>query len=97
MAQVQTSTVSGEMALRFIQFVQMHAQNASFCLGRIGNAKPNLDMARLLIDQLAAIAVKTKGNLTADEETVLQNALTNLENTYAEVRRASPGAPGSGL
>lgn len=85
------------MALRFIQFVQMHAQNASFCLGRVGNAKPNLAMARLLIDQLAAIAVKTRGNLTSDEETVLQNALNNLESAYAEVRHATPEAPSSGL
>ena len=75
------------MTLRFIQFVQMHAQNASFCLGLIGNAQPNLDMARMLIDQLGAIAFKTRGNLTTDEQTVLQNALDNLQAAYEEVRQ----------
>ncbi len=84
------------MTLRFIQFVQMHAQNASFCLGRIGNAQPNLDLARMLIDQLAAISVKTQGNLTPDEETVLQNALTMLQTAYEEVRQKTAGAPDTG-
>jgi len=93
MAEVQTSTVSGEMTLRFIQFVQMHAQNALFCLGRVGNGKPNLAMARLLIDQLGAIAFKTRGNLSPDENTVLQNALDNLQIAYEEVQHNTPGTP----
>lgn len=97
MAEVQTNTVSGEMSLRFIEFVQMHSQNAAFCLGKIPNpqtGKPsvNLGLARLLIDQLAAIAHKTKGNLSEDEEKVLQNALSNLQITYVEVQKAAAAA-----
>lgn len=94
MAEVQNTNVSGEMSLRFIEFVQMHAQNAAFCLGKIPNpqtGKPsvNLKFARMLIDQLAAIAFKTRGNLTEDEDKVLQNALSSLQLSYVEVQKAS--------
>ena len=92
MAEVQSTTVSGEMTLRFIEFVRLHSQNAAFCLGLIphpttGKAEPNLALARMLIDQLAAIAHKTKGNLTVDEEAVLNNALSNLQTAYVEAQR----------
>lgn len=81
------------MTLRFIEFVQMHSQNAAFCLGRIpnpqtGKASVNLGLAKMLIDQLAAIALKTQGNLTPDEDTVLQNALSSLRIAYVEVQQA---------
>jgi hypothetical protein len=94
MAEVQNTNVSGEMSLRFIEFVQMHSQNAAFCLGKIPNpqtGKPsvNLGLARILIDQLAAIAHKTRGNLSEDEEKVLQNALSSLQITYVEVQKAA--------
>ena len=68
MAEVQTSVTSGEMAARFIEFVRMHAHNAGLCLGRVphprtGKPEVNLDLARVLIEQLAAIELKTRGNL----------------------------------
>lgn len=92
MAEVQTTTTSGEMTLRFIEFVRMHSQNAAFCLGLIpnpqtGKPQPNLGMAKLLIDQLAAIAVKTHGNLNTEEETVLNNALSSLQMAYVEAQK----------
>ena len=91
MAEVQNTTVSGEMSLRFIEFVRLHSQNAAFCLGLIphpqtGKPEANLALARMLIDHLAAIAHKTKGNLTADEETVINNALSNLQRAYVEAQ-----------
>ena len=87
MAEVQNTTVSGEMTLRFIEFVRMHSQNASFCLGLIphpqtGKPQVNLPVARGLIEQLEALAVKTRGNLSLDEQTVLNNALTHLHTAY---------------
>lgn len=96
MAEVQKTTVSGEMTFRFIEFVRMHAQNASLFLGRIPNpqtGKPqvNLDVARMLIGQLAAIEVKTRGNLTAEETSVLENTLASLEAGYAEAAHPSGG------
>lgn len=97
MAEVQNTNVSGEMSLRFIEFVQMHSQNAAFCLGKIPNpqtGKPsvNLKLARMLIDQLAAIAFKTRGNLTEDEDKGIQNALSSLQMAYVEVQKASGNA-----
>ena len=85
----QTPVSSGEMAQRFVEFVMMQAQNAAFMLGQIphpqtGKAEVNLDMAKLLIDQLVMIQEKTKGNLTTDESKILANALSNLQIVFVE-------------
>jgi len=103
MAEVQKTTLSGELTQRFIEFVVMHAQNAALFLGQIPNPKTgqgevNLDLARMFIDQLAMIQEKTRGNLTSEEAKVLSNALSNLQMAYVEIARESgsgrpPGAP----
>ena len=95
MAEVQTSTQSGELSQRFIEFVMMHAQNAALFLGQIPNPKTgegevNLELAKMFIDQLAMIQEKTRGNLTNEESTVLRNALSNLQMAYVEVAREAP-------
>src|SRR6266567_2136295 len=95
MAEVQTSTQSGELSQRFIEFVMMHAQNAALFLGQIPNPKTgegevNLELAKMFIDQLAMIQEKTRGNLTNEESTVLRNALSNLLMAYVEVAREAP-------
>ena len=97
MAEVQKTTLSGELSQRFIEFVVMHAQNAALFLGQIPNPKTgepevNLDLARMFIDQLAMIQEKTRGNLTSEETKVLSNALSNLQMAYVEVARESGGA-----
>ena len=95
MAEVQTTTQSGELSQRFIEFVMMHAQNAALFLGQIPNPKTgegevNLELAKMFIDQLAMIQEKTRGNLTNDESTVLKNTLSNLQMVYVEVARQVP-------
>ena len=95
MAEVQKTTLSGELTQRFIEFVLMHAQNAALFLGQIPNPKTgepevNLDLARMFIDQLAMIQEKTRGNLTSEEAKVLSNALSNLQMAYVEVARQTP-------
>src|SRR5712664_3352917 len=95
MAEVQKTTLSGELSQRFIEFVVMHAQNAALFLGQIpnprtGEAEVNLDLARMFIDQLAMIQEKTRGNLTSEEAKVLSNALSNLQMAYVEVARETP-------
>ena len=97
MAEVQKTTLSGELSQRFIEFVVMHAQNAALFLGQIpnprtGEAEVNLDLARMFIDQLAMIQEKTRGNLTSEEAEVLSNALSNLQMAYVEVGRERPGS-----
>jgi hypothetical protein len=94
MAEVQTSTQTGELSQRFIEFVMMHAQNAALFLGQIPNPKTgegevNLELAKLFIDQLAMIQEKTRGNLTGEEATVLRNALSNLQMAFVEVARVT--------
>ena len=89
MAEVQKTTLSGELSQRFIEFVVMHAQNAALFLGQIPNPKTgepevNLDLARMFIDQLAMIQEKTRGNLTNEEATVLRNTLSNLQMAFVE-------------
>jgi Domain of unknown function (DUF1844) len=95
MAEVQTSTQSGELSQRFIEFVMMHAQNAALFLGQIPNPKTgegevNLELAKMFIDQLSMIQEKTRGNLTSEESTVLRNALSNLQMVYVEVAQQAP-------
>ncbi len=95
MAEVQTSTQSGELSQRFIEFVMMHAQNAALFLGQIPNPKTgegevNLELAKMFIDQLAMIQEKTRGNLSSEEATVLRNTLANLQMVYVEVAQQAP-------
>ena len=97
MAEVQTTTQSGELTQRFIEFVMMQAQNAALFLGQIpnpqtGQGEVNLDLAKMFIDQLAMIQEKTRGNLTSEEATVLRNTLSNLQMAFVEVSQ-NKGAP----
>ncbi len=96
MAEVQTTTQSGELTQRFIEFVMMQAQNAALFLGQIpnpqtGKAEINLEVARMFIDQLAMIQEKTRGNLTTDETTVLRNALSSLQMAFVEASGGKSG------
>jgi hypothetical protein len=95
MAEVQTSTQSGELSQRFIEFVMMQAQNAALFLGQIPNPKTgegevNLELAKMFIDQLAMIQEKTRGNLSSEEAAVLRNTLANLQMVYVEVAQQAP-------
>lgn len=107
MAEIQTTTQSGALAQRFIEFVMMQAQNAALFLGQIpnpqtGEPETNLELARMFIDQLAMIQEKTRGNLTSEEANILRNTLTNLQMVFVEVSgggmsagAASPPPPSS--
>jgi hypothetical protein len=66
--------------------------------------QPRVDLmgARQSIDMLAILSEKTKGNLTPDESTLLDNALFELrmgflEITQALARSAANRTPGSGI
>ena len=101
MAEVQTSTESGEMAQRFIELVMMQAQNAAYALGQIphpetGEAPVNLELARLFIDQLDVLRAKTRGNLSPDELAILNNAISNLQMVFVEVSQGAPASDGNG-
>ncbi len=96
MAEIQTTTQSGELTQRFIEFVMMQAQNAALFLGQIpnpqtGQGEVNLEVAKMFIDQLAMIQEKTRGNLSEEETSVLRNTLANLQMAFVEVSRSGAG------
>ena len=96
MAEVQTHTEAGEMTQIFVEFVMMQAQNAALCLGqiadpRVGEAQVNIPLAKMFIDQLAVIRAKTAGNLTADEQRVIDNTLEQLRLAFVQVAGQTGG------
>lgn len=87
------------MSARFAQLVVMQSQNILYSLGRLGGpggeaADPHFDVARVLIDQLEMIKHKTRGNLSAEETTLLDNALSNMRLAFVETVNLSR-APGT--
>ncbi len=82
----------------FIEFVMMQAQNAALCLGqitdpRLGEPQINIPAAKMFIDQLAVIRSKTKGNLSADEQKVLDSTLEQLQMAFVHVAGGTAGFP----
>jgi hypothetical protein len=49
-----------------------------------GKLERNLEGARNTIDTLAAIEVRTRGNLESDEQRVLTQVLTDLRMNYLD-------------
>jgi len=99
MAEVQRTQLSGEMTQRFIEFIMMQAQQAALFLGRLpnpqtGKAEPNLDVARMLIDQLEMIREKTRGNLNHEETEILASILSDLQLGYVQAsqKASAPAA-----
>jgi hypothetical protein len=48
-------------------------------------SEPNLPIARHSIDLLAALQDKTRGNLTAEEQRLIENCITELRFRYIQV------------
>jgi len=103
MAEVQTNTEAGEMTQIFIEFVMMQAQNAALCLGqitdpRVGQPQVNIPLAKMFIDQLAVIRAKTAGNLSPDEQRVIDSAVEQMEMAFVHVASRTEGYhPGESL
>ena len=95
MAEIQRNTNLGEMTQRFIEFVMMQSQHAALFLGQIANPQTgevsvNLEAAKMFIDQLEMVREKTRGNLSSDEDKIINSALSNLQKAFLEI---SGGAP----
>jgi hypothetical protein len=91
--------------MNFEQIVHSIYMTAIIQLGGVTKEgeQPRVDLmgARQSIDMLSILADKTKGNLTAEESRLLDNALFELrmgflEITQALARSASSGRPGAG-
>lgn len=84
------SSHNPEITARFIEFIMMLAQETLFFLGKIphpstGKGEVNLEVAKLRIDQLEIIEIKTRGNRTDEEEDALKQALQAVRMAFVEV------------
>ena len=83
----------------FLSLVIGLVQAAYTQLGKVkneltGTIDRNLDAARITIDTLAVLELKTKGNLTDEEAEVLKRALTELRMNYVdEMKKQAPAEP----
>ena len=53
--------------------------------GEEEHPKPELDLARHTIDMLGVLSEKTKGNLSLEEQRLLENSLTELRFRFVQV------------
>ncbi|HEY1305569.1 MAG TPA: DUF1844 domain-containing protein [Vicinamibacterales bacterium] len=83
----------------FVGFVLSLAHTAAFHFGDVPdpatgkNGEPNVAAARQLIDILALLEEKTKGNLTAEERQLLEQIVYELRLRYVEATKAAPAEP----
>jgi hypothetical protein len=55
-----------------------------------GKPEVNLQGAQMSIDMLSMLQAKTNGNLDPEEESMLNDILTNLQMNYVETSRNAP-------
>ena len=93
----------GEMhdatAVTFVGFVLSLAHTAAFHFGDVPDpvtgesGTANLAAAQQIIDILALLEQKTRGNLTAEERQLLEQLLYELRMRYVEASKTEPSEP----
>ena len=77
----------------FPMLVQMFSTQAMVSLGVIpppdGEARQQLPLAKHFIDLLGVLEEKCKGNMTPDEEKLLEQSLYELRNAYVQLSGAA--------
>ena len=89
--------VEVEMGDLFRAFVAQQQYGAMIYLGKFvhpgtGKIERNLDAARFTIDLLGMLEEKTRGNLTEEEKTFLQQVLTTLRLNFIDEQKKEPEA-----
>jgi hypothetical protein len=85
-------------AVTFVGFVLSLAHTAAVHLGDVpdpGTGQPaprNLGAAQQMIEILALLEEKTRGNLTAEERQLLEQIVYELKMRFVEVSRTGPAA-----
>ena len=69
---------------------QAEMQLGLFQFGEASEEPPNLPAARHAIDLLAMIAEKTRGNLSLEEQRLIENSLTELRFRFVQVAEQKP-------
>jgi|SRR6185295_2001472 len=82
----------------FANMIIQQTNMALMLLGKVphpetGETTEDLDAARLFIDQLEMLEVKTKGNLEAREEKLLKQSLTALRMAFVETVNRQTSEP----
>jgi hypothetical protein len=54
--------------------------------------EPDLQAARHAIDMLGMLAEKTRGNLSMDEQRLIENSLTELRFRFVQAKESAPKA-----
>ncbi len=81
---------SSESQINFLNYISSLAYQAMIFLGEIPNPmtnmpETNLEQAKFIIDTLAMLREKTKGNLTKKEGDVLNTSLYQLQMKFIEL------------
>lgn len=92
----QSAPYEGQM--NFNSVVSMFATQAMLFLGAIpdpqtGQTRLDLGQARISIDALEMLQVKTKGNLTAQEAEQLKKVLSDLQMAFVQVSQQAQTPP----
>jgi len=79
----------------FAALVSMLTTQALFALGLLqvkgqDKREPDLELARYNIDMLETLEVKTRGNLTEEEDKVLKNTISELRMGYVQIADQTP-------
>ena len=83
------------MSALFAHLVIQNTNMALMFVGKVPNPETNervfdLEAARMFIDQLEMLEVKTKGNLSREEEKLLHQSLTHLRLTFVDAVNNPP-------
>ena len=91
--------MSEEQPINFVSFVLSLAHTAAVHFGDIPDpatgtpAEVNLAAAQQMIDILALIEEKTRGNLTAEERQLIEQVLFELRLRYVEITKHGSDTP----
>lgn len=87
------SELEGPPRVSFIAFIYSLASNAAVHFGDLPdplsneNRPPDLDAAAQLIEIIAMLEEKTRGNLTAEERQLIDQVLFELRMRYVEAKK----------
>ncbi|MBN2422116.1 DUF1844 domain-containing protein [Candidatus Woesearchaeota archaeon] len=80
---------------QFIQLIISLQGSAWMLLGKVmnpltGNIEKNLEQAKITIDMIQMLKSKTKGNLSKEEENILNSVLQQLQLNYVDEVNKAP-------
>ncbi|MEJ2049990.1 MAG: DUF1844 domain-containing protein [Calditrichota bacterium] len=85
----------------FVTLVQQYQMQAWVNLGKLKNPmtdkiEKNLNLAKVIIDMLDMLKIKTKGNLGEEEARILNQTISDLKLSYVSATKESEETQNSG-